>query len=702
MSVRLRITCIVALVASASATVMVFLAGIAVACSGDPLPPCETTPTVATEAATLITESSAVLHGKVNPEGCKTNFVFEYGPTKALGFFTTGGAVGSKEESVSDAATGLQPGTEYYFRISATNNEGKSSAGSVLTFTTTSNKPPVITTEAATDVLSTTATLNGSVDPEGAETTYEFEYGVSTLYGSKSEAGKVSSGFTPQKVNKSISGLSPETTYHYRIVAKSSHGIATPGADKTFKTSATPGKPPTVTTEAATDVLATNVTLNGSVNPEGAETTYEFEYGTSTSYGKKSESGKLAAGFSAQKVNKPVTGLAPETTYHYRVVAKNIYGSATPGADKTFTTSSAVWKIKETPNPGGASDSNLYDVSCNPSTKACTSVGKSTASGIDSPLAQRWNGTSWSEQTAAKKSGATHTRLFGVDCPSETRCLAVGNHQSSEGPSVLSEIWNEGKWTVQTTPLPSEATSSEFAGIGCNSTATCTAVGSAIIGGVKKAIAERWTSPTWALSSIPIPEGAKASQLDGVDCLWSNFCVAVGRYTTNGGAVKSLVLFWNGTEWSLQTVTDPAGAIESSLIDASCTGTPNRCTAVGVWKNIAGEKLTLAYRFNGTSTWTLQTTPNPPGSIESVFQDVSCATETSCTAAGSWLVSGGSVRTLAEKWDGTSWAIEGSQDPATAAFSAFLGVSCQESSCFGAGWSTNALGVDTTLAEYRE
>jgi hypothetical protein len=446
-------------------------------------------------------------------------------------------------------------------------------------------------------------------------------------------------------------------------------------------------------------VLTTSATLNGSVNPEGAETTYEFEYGTTTSYGKKSESGKVSI---TQKVSKTVSELAPSTTYHYRIVAKNSAGSATPGADKTFTTSSTLWKMKETPNPAGASDSNLYDVSCNPSTKACTSVGKSTTSGVDSPLAQRWNGTSWSEQTAAKKSGATHTRLFGVDCPSEIRCLAVGNYQSSEGPTVLSELWNEGKWNVQTTPTPIEATSSEFVGIGCSSTASCTAVGSAMVGGVKKAIGERWTSPTWALSTIPIPEGAKSSQLDGVDCIWSNFCAAVGRYTTSGGSVKSLVMFWNGTEWSLQTVTDPEGAVETTLLDVSCTPTPNRCTAVGGWKNSKTEQFTLAYRFNGVSTWTLQSTPNPAGSIASVLQDVSCAAETSCAAAGSWVGGAGSNRTLAEDWNGTSWSIQSSQDPAGTTFSAFFGVSCQESSCFGAGWSTDALGVDTTLAEFRE
>ncbi|HUC07427.1 MAG TPA: hypothetical protein VMR96_04995, partial [Solirubrobacterales bacterium] len=197
-------------------------------------------------------------------------------------------------------------------------------------------------------------------------------------------------------------------------------------------------------------------------------------------------------------------------------------------------------------------------------------------------------------------------------------------------------------------------------------------------------------------------EGATSSQLDGIDCLWSNFCVAVGRYTTSGGSIKNLAMFWNGTEWKLQTLTDPKEAAQSTLLDVACTPTPNRCTAVGGWKNSALEQFTMAYRFDG-STWTLQSTPNPSGSIASVFQEVSCATETSCTAAGSWVSGGGgSNQTLAEDWNGTSWSIQGTPNPSGASFSAFFGVSCRSTTCHGVGWSRNVLGVDTTLSEFRK
>lgn len=561
----------------------------------------------------------------------------------------------------------------------------------------TCTEAPSVTTESASPSY-TSAWLYGSVNPHGCEgTTYTFKYGKTTSY-----EGEVSGSVEKSEFNVAISdwasGLKQNTTYHYRLYATNAEGTRE-GADTTFKTFEEPPPipPPSVTTEAATEITSNGATLNGFVNPNGYSTTYKFEYGTSKGVFTKSTS-PVSIGTTSQKVHTEVS-LEPGTLYYFRISATNS-GGTTPGGELNFTTAAALWKIKETPNPG-TSDSYLYDVSCEPSTSVCTSVGKSTSSGVDSPIALRWNGTSWSEQAAAKKSGATHTRLFGVDCPSETRCLAVGNSQSSEGSSVLSELWNESKWSVQTTPLPSESTSSEFQAIGCNSTANCTAVGSAVIGGVKKAIAERWTSPTWALSTIPMPEGAKSSQLDGVDCLWSNFCAAVGRYTNSGGSIKSLVVFWNGTEWSLQTATDPEGAAESSFLDVACTPTPNRCTAVGVWKNKAGEQFTLAYRFNGVTTWTLQSTPNPSGNKASALQDVSCATETSCTAVGSWIGSG-STKTLAEVWNGTSWSIQATPNPASATFSSLFGVSCRSTSCMSVGWSSNSSGADTTLSEFRE
>ncbi len=365
------------------------------------------------------------------------------------------------------------------------------------------------------------------------------------------------------------------------------------------------------------------------------------------------------------------------------------------------------WSLQPTPNAGEASTHNhLFDVSCDSADlAACTAVGTryNGSGGITYPVAQRWDGVSWSAQAVALKVPGPATRLFGVDCPSATRCIAVGNYDPTVGgPKTLAEIWNGGSWSIQSTPVPAEASSSELVAVGCSSTANCTAVGSAVVKGVKAAIAQKWTSPTWAVSSIPIPAGATSSQLDGVDCIWSNFCVAVGRYTTSGGVTKSLAMFWNGT-WSLQTLPEPVGATQSTLLDVSCTPTPNACTAVGGWKNGSegNKQFTLAYRFNGSS-WTLQSTPSPSTSIASVFQDVSCKTATSCAAVGSWVSSSaGSNQTLAEDWSGSSWTIQNTPNAPGTTFNAFFGVQCRAPGCLGVGYSTNSSGINRTLSALR-
>jgi hypothetical protein len=97
---------------------------------------------------------------------------------------------------------------------------------------------------------------------------------------------------------------------------------------------------PIVETTKATKVLTTESTLNGYVQPNGAETNYYFEYGTTVSYGSSTPEAGAGSGTTAVKVSKTVTGLMPSTTYHVRVVAKNSFGTRY-GNDVTFTTTSS-------------------------------------------------------------------------------------------------------------------------------------------------------------------------------------------------------------------------------------------------------------------------------------------------------------------------------------------------------------------------
>jgi hypothetical protein len=195
---------------------------------------------------------------------------------------------------------------------------------------------PVVSTGAATAVKATQATLGASVNPKGSATTYQFEYGTTTSYGSKAPASAKSagSGSASVEVSEPISGLTAGTTYHFRIVATNGAGTSK-GEDKTFTTTAAP----VATTEAATAVKGKEATLNATVNPRGAATSYFFEYGPTTSYGSKAPATPKEAGssYSGQSLAVTAAGLTDGIGYHFRVVATNEVGT-TYGADQSFQT----------------------------------------------------------------------------------------------------------------------------------------------------------------------------------------------------------------------------------------------------------------------------------------------------------------------------------------------------------------------------
>ena len=209
-----------------------------------------------------------------------------------------------------------------------------------LTFTPASGITiPAVTTLAASAVTTSSATLNASINPNGAATTFAFQYGTNTAYGNTTPVIKLASGTTAVSTNATVTGLQAGKTYHYRVVATNSAGSAS-GSDLTFTTLATITMPST-TTLAASAITAGTATLNADINPNGAATTFSFQYGTNTAYGSSTPVVTLAAGTTAVSTNATVAGLLAGQTYHYRVVATNSAGFAS-GSDLTFTTLSAT------------------------------------------------------------------------------------------------------------------------------------------------------------------------------------------------------------------------------------------------------------------------------------------------------------------------------------------------------------------------
>lgn len=203
-----------------------------------------------------------------------------------------------------------------------------------------------VTTGAATNVRGTTASVEGTINPEGVEAHYHFEYGPTTAYGSTT-AEEASASAGPVSVPPtSLTGLTPLTTYHYRLVAVNANGKSR-GVDGEFKTG--PAVAGVATGKAAPVGIAT-ATLNGQLNPEeGVETHYRFQYGTTTAYTAPETELQTSSTEGLIAAKAAVTELEAGTTYHYRIVASSEHGE-TVGEDETFTTSPAVPTVTgETP-----------------------------------------------------------------------------------------------------------------------------------------------------------------------------------------------------------------------------------------------------------------------------------------------------------------------------------------------------------------
>lgn len=201
--------------------------------------------------------------------------------------------------------------------------------------TPTNPTPPTATTGSAESITLTGATLAASINPNGAETTYRFEYGTSTSYGLRTADATVPAGTSATTVKVPITGLTQATQYHFRVVATNAAGVV-PGSDKTFTTTSAP-KRPSVATRAPSPVGPNDATLLGRVNPQAQDTTVRFEWGTSTKYGKTTPSQTVAPGTATVTVPATISGLKANTRYYFRTVATNKTGTSRSTA-RSFTT----------------------------------------------------------------------------------------------------------------------------------------------------------------------------------------------------------------------------------------------------------------------------------------------------------------------------------------------------------------------------
>jgi len=194
------------------------------------------------------------------------------------------------------------------------NSGGGSGGGS-------SNTYPTVVTVSSTNITGTSATLNGTVDPNDHSTTAWFEYGTSSTLSTNTETTHVDMGSSNSVENliKNITGLTANTTYYFRAVAENTHGIKK-GDIESFTTSENVNG--IITTIQATSQLTTSAKLNGLfINQTGESVQGYFEYGKTSALNSSTTPISLGTGASLS-FSKTITSLTPDTIYYFRAVAK--------------------------------------------------------------------------------------------------------------------------------------------------------------------------------------------------------------------------------------------------------------------------------------------------------------------------------------------------------------------------------------------
>ncbi len=282
--------------------------------------------TAATDTTGPVISGAAV--SDINNNSVKISWTTNEPSTTKVQFGTTtlyGRSVTSDVLTTSHSITlpNLAGATTYHYRLISTDSSGNTTTTNDSTFMTLANDTtsPVISNASVSSINSTGATISWTTN-ESATT--KVEYGTTTSYGTVINP----SGMTTDH-NVVLSGLVPNTTYHYKITSRDASGNTISTSDATFMTSADSTAP------VISNISVGSLTTSGAVITwkTNENSTTQVRYGTTTSYGNVVNNDSLTMNHTMA-----LTGLAPGTTYHYKVVSVDAGGNTAMSTDGTFAT----------------------------------------------------------------------------------------------------------------------------------------------------------------------------------------------------------------------------------------------------------------------------------------------------------------------------------------------------------------------------
>lgn len=265
-------------------------------------------------------------------------------------------------------------------------------------------------------------------------------------------------------------------------------------------------------------------------------------------------------------------------------------------------------------------------------------------------LIEHWDGTSWTLSTSANTSATLADWLTAVSGVASNDVWAVGYANSASSVNqTLAEHWNGSNWTIVATPNQG-ASNNQLRAVKAIASNDVWAVGSYGSGG--NSLLEHYDGTSWTIKA----GAAGGQQLNGVTALNGSEVWAVGQ--KSGGNYSE---HYNGTTWTAVTMPATGGALINNVLSVAQIATNDIWAmgyadpGTGIWQN-------LAEHYDGTS-WTIRVNAHKNTTLNERMASVSATSSTDVWAVGWYTNGGGTDRTLAEHWDGTSWTLSSTTDP---------------------------------------
>ena len=614
--------------------------------------------------------TTATVDGDVNPSAQSTTYAVQYdlqssmwcasnGTSGSPGNTTTAQSLGFMDNtfhSVSVNLTGLTAGQAYCVQLIATNASGTGQGGQI-TFTAGS---PVAVTNDAVSTGATTENIDGDVNPSTQSTTYAVQYDLqgSTWCTSGGQAGSPGHTTSSQAlsftdnsshtVTVALSGLTSGNDYCAQLIATNSSGTSQ-GGFVSFSAGA-----PAVVTQAASSVSSTGATLNGTVNPEGNNTTYSFSWGPSSSTwcGTGGNAGSPAntttstsvgaTDTTTHAVSAALSGLTPGASYCFQLTATNSAG-ATSGSILSFTaTSGSTNTLTVVPagNGSGTVTSSPSGINCGSTCQHSFATGTQvtlTAAASSGSTFTGWSGGGCSGTvTTCQVTLSTDTSVtatFTSNASGHTLTVTPagsGSGSVSSSPSGIScgstcsAAFPSGSTVTLTATPGSGSTFAGWSGGGCSGTGTCQVTMSS-----DQTVTATFTSSATANHTLTVTRGGSgfggvSSDPSGISCgsaCSASYVAGTVVRLTAAAAAGSTFAGWSGggcsgtgtcvvTMSSDQTVT--ATFAKSIVVPPSCKLSIASASVVVKAKTKAKQgaldKLTLDYRCTEGATLTLRGT----------------------------------------------------------------------------------------------